>query len=72
MASRAPFSAPHCSALTQSFFNSFTVSSGVSSSRPKGVKRDLHRNSFRGQIGRRVGPLSQQRGVTILLGPFSS
>ena len=30
------------------------------------------RNSFRGQIGRRVGPLSQQRGVTILLGPFSS
>jgi hypothetical protein len=30
------------------------------------------RNSFRGQIGRRVGPLSQQRWVTILLGPFSS
>jgi hypothetical protein len=30
------------------------------------------RNSFRGQIGRRVGPLSQQRGVTILLGLFSS
>ena len=30
------------------------------------------RSSFRGQIGRRVGPLSQQRGVTILLEPFSS
>jgi hypothetical protein len=30
------------------------------------------RNSFRGQIGRRTGALSQQRGITILLGPFSS
>jgi len=30
------------------------------------------RNSLRGQIGRRVGPLSQQRWVTILLGPSSS
>jgi hypothetical protein len=31
-----------------------------------------HRNTFSGQIAICTGPLSRQRGVTILLGPYSS